>query len=135
MVEPMTTLHPLTTKELLNGLSPDLTLRFFATFARMEFALKQLGLLRFTAEGEVAQMGQPRLVARLGVGLFQIVQSAHVAETLIATPPKHFIVVGDGGVEFGSAARSHCDDLRFDRRHLAGPQQSFSWQQAISSKS
>lgn len=91
----------LTTEELLNGLSPDLTLRFFATFARMEFALKQRRLLRVTAEGEVAQMGQPRLVARLGAGFFRSVVAAHVAETLIAIPPKHFIVNGDGGVEFG----------------------------------
>lgn len=91
----------LNTEELLNGLSPDLTLRFFATFARMEFALKQLRLLRFTAEGDVAQMGQPRLVARLGAGFFQAVEAAHVAETLIAIPPKHFLVTGDGGVEFG----------------------------------
>ena len=97
----MTRVHPLTAEELLNGLSPDLTLRFFATFARMEFALKQLGLLRFTTEGEVAQIGQPRLVARLGVAFFQIAQSAHVAETLIAIPPKHFIVDGDGGAGFG----------------------------------
>jgi hypothetical protein len=40
----------LTIEELLNGLSPQLTLRFFATFARKEFALKQLGLLRTAAE-------------------------------------------------------------------------------------
>jgi hypothetical protein len=91
----------LTTEELLNGQSPELTLRFFATFARMEFALKQLRLLRFTAEGDVAQMGQPRLVARLGAGFVQTVQAANVAETLIAIPPKHFIVNGAGGVEFG----------------------------------
>jgi hypothetical protein len=44
----------LTTEELLNGLSPDLTLRFLATFARMEFALKQLRFLRFAAEGDRA---------------------------------------------------------------------------------
>ena len=91
----------LATEELLNGLTPELTLRFFATFARMEFALKQRRLLRVRAEGEVAQMGQPRLVARLGAGFFQAVEAAHVAETLIAIPPKHFIVNGDGGVEFG----------------------------------
>ncbi|WP_454651314.1 hypothetical protein [Bradyrhizobium liaoningense] len=91
----------LTTEELLNGLSPDVTLRFFATFARMEFALKQLRLLRFTAEGDVAQMDQPRLVARLGAGFFQTVQAAHVAETLIGVPPKRFLVSRDGGVEFG----------------------------------
>jgi hypothetical protein len=91
----------LTTEELLYGLSPELTLRFFATFARMEFALKQLRLLRFTAEGDVAQMGQPRLVARLGAGFFQAVQAAGAAETLIAIPPKHFLVNGNGGVEFG----------------------------------
>jgi hypothetical protein len=92
----------LTTEQLLNGLPPGLTLRFFATFARMEFALKQLRLLRFTAEGEVAQMGQPSLVGRLGAGFFPIVQAAHMAETLIAIPPKHFLVNGDGGVEFGA---------------------------------
>ncbi|MEH2484496.1 hypothetical protein [Bradyrhizobium sp. AZCC 2230] len=92
----------LTAEQLLNGLPPDLTLRFFATFARMEFALKQLRLLRFTTEGEVAQMGQPPLVARLGAGFFQAVQAAHVADTLIAIPPKHFLVNGDGGVKFGA---------------------------------
>jgi hypothetical protein len=91
----------LTTEELLNGLSPELTLRFFATFARMEFALKQLRLLRVAGEGEVAQMGQPRLVARLGAGFFRAVEADRVAETLIAIPPKHFIVNSDGGVEFG----------------------------------
>jgi len=91
----------LTTEELLNGLSPELTLRFFATFARMEFALKQLRLLRVATEGEVAQMGQPRLVARLGAGFFQAVEAAHGAETLIAIPPKHFIVNRRGGVQFG----------------------------------
>ncbi|MCC8978908.1 hypothetical protein [Bradyrhizobium acaciae] len=91
----------ISTEELLYGLSPDLTLRFFATFARMEFALKQLRLLRSTAEGEVAQIGHPRLVARLGPGFFQAVEEAHVAEMLIANPPKHFLVNGDGGVAFG----------------------------------
>jgi hypothetical protein len=92
----------LTTEQLLNGLPPDLTLRFFATFARMEFALKQLRLLRFTAEGDVAQIGQPSLVARLGAGFFAAVRGAHVADTLIAVPPKHFVVNGDGGVKFGA---------------------------------
>jgi Holliday junction resolvase-like predicted endonuclease len=45
-------------------------------------------------------MGQPRLVARLGAGFFPAIQAAQVAETLIAMPPKHFLVNGDGGVEF-----------------------------------
>ncbi|WP_420969110.1 hypothetical protein [Bradyrhizobium sp. B120] len=103
----------LTTEHLLNGLPPDLTLRFFATFARMEFALKHLRLLRFTAEGDVAQMGLPSLVARLGTGFFPAVQAAHVAETLIAIPPKHFLVNGAGGVEFGAqpAAIATTSDL------------------------
>lgn len=92
----------LTTEELLNGLSPELALRFFATFARMEFALKQRRLIRMTVEGDRAQLDQPGLVARLGAGFFQAVHAAHVAETLIAVPPKHFIVNGDGGVEFGA---------------------------------
>lgn len=91
----------LTTEDLLNGLPPDLTLRCFATFARMEFALKQCRLLRLTAEGEVAQMGQPRLVQRLGAEFFTAVRDARRAETLIAIPPKHFLVNGNGGVEFG----------------------------------
>jgi hypothetical protein len=92
----------LTTEELLNGLPPDLTLRFFATFARMEFALKQCRLLRFTAEGEVAQLDQRALVNQLGAGFFATVQAAQVADTLIAMPPKHFLVNGNGGVEFGA---------------------------------
>lgn len=92
----------LTTEQLLNGLPPDLTLRFFAKFARMEFALKQRRLLRFTAEGEVAQIGQPSLVVRLGAEFFAAVHSAQMAETLIAIPPKHFLVGGNGGVEFGA---------------------------------
>jgi hypothetical protein len=90
-----------TTKELLNGLSLHVTLRFSATFARMEFALKQLRLLRFAAEGGAAQMDQPRVVARLGAGFLQAVQAALVSETLIAIPPKHFLVSGGGGMEFG----------------------------------
>jgi hypothetical protein len=52
----------LTVEDLLNGLPPELTLRFFATFARMEFPLKQCSLLRIAADGEVAQIGQPGLV-------------------------------------------------------------------------
>jgi hypothetical protein len=36
----------LTTHQLLNGLPADETLRFFATFARFEFAMKQCGFLR-----------------------------------------------------------------------------------------
>lgn len=74
---------------MLNGLSPDLTFRFFAILTRMEFSLKRLRLPRFAAE---AQVGQPRLVARLRAGFFAVVQAAQVAETPIAIPPKHFIV-------------------------------------------
>jgi hypothetical protein len=37
----------------------------------------------------------------LGAGFFQAVQAAHAAETLIAVPPKHFIVNGGDGIEFG----------------------------------
>jgi len=79
----------------------------------MEFALKQCRLLRFTAVGEVAQIGQPRLVGRLGVGFLFAVQAAHVAETLIAIPPKHFIVNGGGGLQFDAqpAPISNTSDL------------------------
>jgi hypothetical protein len=49
----------------------------------------------------VAQIGHPHLVARLGPEFCQIVQKANGARTLIALPPKHFIVTGGGGVEFG----------------------------------
>jgi hypothetical protein len=92
----------LTVEDLLNGLPPELTLRFFATFARMEFALKQCSFLRIAAGGEVAQIGQPGLVLRLGAGFFTAVQAAQVVDILIALPPKHFLVNGHGGVEFGA---------------------------------
>lgn len=91
----------LTTEDFLNGLPPDLTLGFFATFAQIEFALKRCRLLRLTAEGEVAQMGQPLLVQRLGAEFFTAGRDAQRAETLRAIPPKHFLVNGNGGVEFG----------------------------------
>jgi hypothetical protein len=39
---------------------------------------------------------------RLGAGFFAAAQAAEVADILIALPPKHFLVNGDGGVEFGA---------------------------------
>jgi len=67
----------------------------------MEFALKQCRLLRSVTKGDVAQIDQSRLTRNLGAGFFSAVQAMHVAETLIASPPKHFVVNEIGDVGFG----------------------------------
>jgi hypothetical protein len=47
----------------------------------------------------VARIG---FVARLGAVFFSAVRAAQVAPSLIAVPPKHFVVNADGGVDFGA---------------------------------
>jgi len=79
----------LTTDELLNGLPPDQTLRFFATFARFEFAMKQCGYLHWTDHGETAQACRERLGASLPADFFASVRDGRLAPTLIARPPKN----------------------------------------------
>ena len=94
----------LTTDELLNGLSPHETLRFFATFARFEFAMKQCGYLRMTERGMVAQACRERLGADLPADFFDSVRDAQIAKTLVERPPKNLYVQHDAQPQFGTQA-------------------------------
>jgi len=94
----------LTTNELLNGLPPEETLRFFATFARFEFAMKQCGYLRWTEHGDTAQACRERLGEAMPGDFFESVRDAHLAPTLIARPPKNLYVQDDAQPQFGHQA-------------------------------
>jgi hypothetical protein len=94
----------LTTDELLNGLPPEATLRFFATFARFEFAMKQCGYLRRTEHGRVAQACRESLCADLPADFFESVRDAHIATTLVERPPKNLFVQDDAQPQFGNQA-------------------------------
>jgi hypothetical protein len=94
----------LTADELLNGLPPDETLRFFATFARFEFAMKQCGYLRLTDHGTVAQACRERLGADLPADFFDGVRDARIATMLLERPPKELYVQYGAQPQFGSQA-------------------------------
>jgi hypothetical protein len=65
----------LSPEQLLSGLPAELTLRFFATFARFEFALKHTGCLRRIEDGAVAEACRVRLRARLPQDFFETVKA------------------------------------------------------------
>jgi hypothetical protein len=73
----------LTTQQLLYGLPADETLRFFATFARFEFAMKQCGFLRRTGHNRVAEASRDKLSAHLPADFFESIRVAQTASTLI----------------------------------------------------
>lgn len=92
----------LTTEELLNGLPAALTLRFFATFARFEFAMKQCGCLQRTGEGEMALASRRLLESRLPADFFERLQRLGSAHILIEAPPKSLFVDADRKLDFGA---------------------------------
>ena len=92
----------LSTTELLNGLPPDETLRFFATFARFEFAMKQCGYLQWTEHGRVAQACRESLGAELTVDFFESVRDGQIATTLVERPPNNLYVQDDAHPQFGN---------------------------------
>lgn len=91
----------LTTDQLLNGLPRDLTLRFFATFARFEFALKHTGFWWEHPQYGTAMANRQKLADRLGAEFFEHVCDEDLAPTLISAPPKQLIVQEDGALVFG----------------------------------
>ena len=90
----------LTTVQLLNGLNPELTLRFFATFARLEFALKEARILQREGEGDVALASRIRLAQRLTDAFYTSVHESGLAPTLLEAPPK-MLLVQNPGLAFG----------------------------------
>ncbi|MGY8635331.1 hypothetical protein RAD15_22905 [Bradyrhizobium sp. 14AA] len=92
----------LSTVELLNGLPADETLRFFATFARFEFAMKQCGYLQRTEQGTVALASRERLAADLPAEFFATIRDAAIAPVLVARPPKDLYVQDDAQPQFGN---------------------------------
>jgi hypothetical protein len=91
----------LTIEQLLNGLPPDLVLRFFATFARLEFALKHTNCLQYEDNGDVALASRRGLEARLPADFFARVRDADGATTLITRPAKDLYVQSEGPPQFG----------------------------------
>jgi hypothetical protein len=92
----------LTTHQLLNGLPADETLRFFATFARFEFAMKQCRFLRRTEHNRVAEACREKLSAHLPADFFESIRDAGTASTLIGRPPKNLFVQTDAPHQFGN---------------------------------
>jgi hypothetical protein len=94
----------LTTDELLNGMPPEATLRFIATFARFEFAMKQCGYLRRIEHGRVAEACREKHCADLPSDFFENVRAAQIATTLIEQPPRNLFVRNDTQPQFGNQA-------------------------------
>ena len=91
----------MSTEELLNGLPAEGTLRFFATFARFEFAMKQCGYLRYAGKGRIAEACRQKLRDALPTNFFDMVRDAQTATTLISRPPKNLFAQGEAIPEFG----------------------------------
>jgi hypothetical protein len=92
------------TENLLNGLEPGLALQFFATFARLEFAMKYSGCLKRTDNGRVAEASPSRLSARLPADFFENVRASGAADVIINEPPKNLYVLADGSLGFEPVA-------------------------------
>jgi hypothetical protein len=88
-------------ERILDGLPQAATLRFFATFARFEYALMQSNYLRDRQDNS-AQADWNKLVHELGNAFFAEVREVGKASVLISDPPKRPIV-RHGRVEFGPA--------------------------------
>ncbi|WP_051448298.1 hypothetical protein [Bradyrhizobium sp. WSM1417] len=88
----------LSTHELLNGLPHDLTLRFFATFARFEFAMKYCNCLKPRGAAEGCRR---RLEERLPADFFEVIRQPGVAATLINRPAKNLLARGGAVPQFG----------------------------------
>ncbi|MCK1580650.1 hypothetical protein IVB03_13930 [Bradyrhizobium sp. 168] len=90
--------------ELLNGLESSLVLTFFATFARLEFAMKYAGYLKRVENAPVAEASTTTLARRLGPAFFEKLRVNDDAKMLIEDPPKNLFVQADRSLRFGPAA-------------------------------
>jgi hypothetical protein len=91
----------LTTDQLLNGLPPKATLRFFASFARFEFAMKQCGYVSKTDDGDVALACRRKLAAGLPKHFFQRIRDEEIAPVLMRRPPKNLFMRDGAQPQFG----------------------------------
>jgi hypothetical protein len=76
-----------------------ITLEFFATFSRFEFALKRGGYL----SGQVGGRASPNWIKfgnDLGVDFFNMIKSKEPAKIFFEAPPKRLTVTADGSVKF-----------------------------------
>ena len=78
---------PMNHHDLLEGLSPQLTLEFFATFARFEYALKCRSYLQSKNSEKAAKASRKILAEKLGPDFFEEVRSQGKIPTLFAKPP------------------------------------------------
>jgi hypothetical protein len=79
-------------ERILDGLPEKITVTFFATFARFEFALMRCNYLRTTPRGNFAEPDWDKLADDLGEPFFTAVEVSGKAATLINDPPKRLIV-------------------------------------------
>lgn len=97
------------TDTLLNGLPPELTLRFFAVFARLEFAMKYADCLVTTNPGDTAMASRKTLAAKLPASFFETAKA--VAPELIAEPPRALVAQGASLPQFDGDAAAVTDTL------------------------
>jgi hypothetical protein len=86
-------------EQILDGLPAAITIRFFATFARFEFALMRCNYLR-AGRGNLAEADWTRLPDDLGDDFFACALASEKVLTLINDPPKK-LIVQDGAPVFG----------------------------------
>jgi hypothetical protein len=77
---------------------PDGAARFFATFARFEFALKDQNFLSIDSKGTVAA-DWDRFAAEMSADFFGSIVASRKADTLLNNPPKKQIIVA-GALDF-----------------------------------
>jgi hypothetical protein len=86
-------------EQILDGLPEKTTVRFFATFARFEFALMRCRYLRVNGRN-LAEADWTRLPEDLGGDFFADALASGKVSTLINVPPKT-LIVQNGNAEFG----------------------------------
>jgi hypothetical protein len=79
-------------QRILDGLPEATTARFFAAFARFEFALMRCNYLRARGRDNGAEADWNKLAAELGEPFFREVRDTNKLPTLINDPPKKLVV-------------------------------------------
>jgi hypothetical protein len=85
-------------EQILDGLPQATTTRFFATFARFEYALMHRKYLRPRGRDNLAEADWDKLAADLGNTFFAEVRVTNKIPTLIGDPPKKLIVENDSAI-------------------------------------
>ena len=97
-------------KQILDGLPENITVTFFATFARFEYSLLRCDYFR-AGRGKIAWADWGKLENDLGVKFFNDVLKSGKASTLIDDPPKT-LLVQNNSVAFGPSPEPVKDTKR-----------------------